>query len=212
MQLAELASQAVAAHGGRVVKLLGDGVLMHFSRPRRGRRGEPRPDGPAWRVRPAARPYRYHPGPDRRPRRRHLRSDRQSRCSDLDVTPSGELYVPASIGGALSGRFAVTPAGSATLQGIAAIDLARVARPSIRARLGLVPSGHDVEQPESVVVPHRPDRRPGRRLSRHGHRRSVPAARGQRLARDPGLDRGSERADRERPRRPPGREPRSGPA
>src|SRR6185369_12842901 len=30
MRLADLASQAVAPHQGRLVKLLGDGVLMHF--------------------------------------------------------------------------------------------------------------------------------------------------------------------------------------
>ena len=46
-----------------------------------------------------------------------------------DVAPSGELYVPASAGQALAGRFVVTPAGTATLQGVGAIDLARVMRP-----------------------------------------------------------------------------------
>src|SRR6476660_10225502 len=30
LRLADLASRAVATHGGRVVKLLGDGVLMYF--------------------------------------------------------------------------------------------------------------------------------------------------------------------------------------
>jgi class 3 adenylate cyclase len=45
-----------------------------------------------------------------------------------DVTPSGELYIPASIGHALTGRFVVTPAGTSTLQGVGAIDLAAVRR------------------------------------------------------------------------------------
>ena len=45
-----------------------------------------------------------------------------------DVTPSGELYIPASIGHALTGRFVVKPAGTATLPGVGAVDLATVRR------------------------------------------------------------------------------------
>ena len=45
-----------------------------------------------------------------------------------DVTPSGQLYIPASIGHALLGRFVVTPTGTETLHGIGAVDLARVRR------------------------------------------------------------------------------------
>ena len=46
-----------------------------------------------------------------------------------DVTPSGELYIPASIGHGLAGRFVVTPAGTTMLPGVGAIDLATVQRP-----------------------------------------------------------------------------------
>jgi class 3 adenylate cyclase len=45
-----------------------------------------------------------------------------------DVAPSGELYVPASISGALSDRFVVEPVGATTLQGVGAVELARVSR------------------------------------------------------------------------------------
>lgn len=46
-----------------------------------------------------------------------------------DVAASGELYVPASIGGALEARFRVEPVGATTLQGVGAVELARVSRP-----------------------------------------------------------------------------------
>ena len=45
-----------------------------------------------------------------------------------DVTPSGELYVPALTGDALADRYLVEPVGSATLQGVGAVELARVSR------------------------------------------------------------------------------------
>ena len=45
-----------------------------------------------------------------------------------DVTPSGELYIPASIAHGLIDRFEVVPAGTATLQGVGAIALASVKR------------------------------------------------------------------------------------
>jgi class 3 adenylate cyclase len=45
-----------------------------------------------------------------------------------DVTPSGQVYVPASIVEALAGRFVVVPAGAATLRGVGAVELARVSR------------------------------------------------------------------------------------
>ena len=46
-----------------------------------------------------------------------------------DVTPSGELYIPASIGEALTDRFVVEPVGTTTMQGVGAVELARVSRP-----------------------------------------------------------------------------------
>ena len=46
-----------------------------------------------------------------------------------DVAPSGELYIPASIGEALTDRFVVEPVGATTMQGVGAVELARVSRP-----------------------------------------------------------------------------------
>jgi class 3 adenylate cyclase len=46
-----------------------------------------------------------------------------------DVAPSGELYVPASIGEALTGQFRVESVGTTTMQGVGPIELARVCRP-----------------------------------------------------------------------------------
>ena len=128
LRLADLASQAVATHRGRVVKLLGDGVLMHF------------PDVVAAveaaldlmdRLAASDLPL-GHVGITRGPIVARD-GDIFGRTVNLaarisDVTPSGELYIPASIGHALTGRFVVTPAGTATLQGVGAIDLAAVRR------------------------------------------------------------------------------------
>ena len=83
LRLADLASRAVATHGGRVVKLLGDGVLMHFPDVVEAVEAALDLMDRLGAVRPATRPRRHHPRPDRRPRRRHLRPDRQSRGADL---------------------------------------------------------------------------------------------------------------------------------
>jgi class 3 adenylate cyclase len=129
LRLADLAAQAVATHHGRVVKLLGDGVLMHFpgvveaveaALDLMDRLGAS--DLPLGHVGVTQGPLVARDG------------DIFGRTVNLaarisDVTPSGELYIPASIGHALDGRFVVTPAGTATLQGIGAIDLAMVRRP-----------------------------------------------------------------------------------
>ena len=129
LRLAHLASQAVAPHRGRVVKLLGDGVLMHFSDvvdaveasfELMDRLADS--DMPPGHVGITQGPIVGRDG------------DIFGRTVNLaarisDVAPSGELYIPASTGPALSGRFVVMPAGTATLQGVGTIDLARVVRP-----------------------------------------------------------------------------------
>jgi adenylate cyclase len=128
LRLADLASQVVANHSGRVVKLLGDGVLMHFpdvidaveaSLELMDRLGTS--DLPPGHVGVTQGPVVARDG------------DIFGRTVNLaarisDVAPSGELYIPASIGGALAGRFVVEPIGPSTLQGVGAVELARVSR------------------------------------------------------------------------------------
>ena len=128
LRLADLASQAVATHRGRVVKLLGDGVLMHF--PDVVEAVEAALDLMD-RLAASELPL-GHVGITRGPIVARD-GDIFGRTVNLaarisDVTPSGALYIPASIGHALTGRFVVTPAGTATLQGVGAIDLAAVRR------------------------------------------------------------------------------------
>ena len=129
MRLADLATQVMATHRGRVVKLLGDGVLMHFPDVVEAvevalevldRLGAS--DLPPGHVGVARGPIVARDG------------DIFGRTVNLaarisDVAPSGELYIPASTGQALPDRFLVVPAGTATLQGVGAIELARVSRP-----------------------------------------------------------------------------------
>jgi class 3 adenylate cyclase len=128
LRLADLASRVVVGHRGRVVKLLGDGVLMHFhdvveavdaSLELMDRLAPS--DLPAGHVGVTRGPIVARDG------------DVFGRTVNLaarisDVAPSGELYVPASVGDALAGRFAVEQVGAKTLQGVGAIELARVSR------------------------------------------------------------------------------------
>jgi adenylate cyclase len=119
----------VTPHRGRVVKLLGDGVLMHFPDVVEAVDAAfelmdrlAASDLPLGHVGITQGPVVARDG------------DIFGRTVNLaarisDVAPSGELYVPASTGQALLGRFVVMPAGTATLQGVGAIDLARVLRP-----------------------------------------------------------------------------------
>jgi adenylate cyclase len=130
LRLADLASQVMATHRGRVVKLLGDGVLMHF--PDVVEAVEvaldildrlAASDLPPGHVGVAHGPIVGRDG------------DIFGRTVNLaarisDVAPSGEVYIPAATVPALSDRFVVMPAGTATLQGVGTIDLARVLRPS----------------------------------------------------------------------------------
>ena len=129
LRLAELASRAVATHRGRVVKLLGDGVLMHFPDVVQAVDAAldlmdqlAASDLPPGHVGITQGPIVARDG-DIFGRTVNL----ASRISD--VTPSGELYIPASIGHALAGRFVITPAGTVTLEGVGAIALAMVRRP-----------------------------------------------------------------------------------
>jgi class 3 adenylate cyclase len=129
MRLADLATQVMSTHRGRVVKLLGDGVLMHFPDVVEAvevalevldRLGAS--DLPPGHVGVAHGPIVARDG------------DIFGRTVNLaarisDVAPSGELYIPASTGQALPDRFVIVPAGTATLQGVGAIELARVLRP-----------------------------------------------------------------------------------
>jgi class 3 adenylate cyclase len=129
LRLAELASRAVATHRGRVVKLLGDGVLMHFPDVVRAVDAVldlmdqlAASDLPPGHVGITQGPIVARDG------------DIFGRTVNLaarisDVTPSGELYIPASISQALAGRFEVTPAGTATLEGVGVVALAMVSRP-----------------------------------------------------------------------------------
>ena len=114
--------------GGRVVKLLGDGVLMHFpdlvdavdaSLELMERLGAS--DLPPGHVGLTQGPVVARDG------------DIFGRTVNLaarisDVAPSGELYLPASTGTALTGRFAVESVGAKTMPGVGTVELARVAR------------------------------------------------------------------------------------
>ena len=67
LRLADLASRAVATHRGRVVELLGDGVLMLFPDVVEAVEASLDLMDQLAASRPAARPCRHHRGPDRRP-------------------------------------------------------------------------------------------------------------------------------------------------
>jgi adenylate cyclase len=128
MRLADLASRAVVTHRGRVVKLLGDGVLMLFPDIVEAVEASldlmdqlAASDLPPGHVGITEGPIVARDG------------DIFGRTVNLaarisDVTPSGILYIPASIAHRLAGGFEVVPAGTATLQGVGAIDLASVRR------------------------------------------------------------------------------------
>jgi len=129
LRLADLASRVATEHRGRVVKLLGDGVLMSFANivdavdaslrllDRLSDAGLP-----PGHVGVTHGPIVARDG-DIFGRTVNL----ASRISD--VTPSGELYVPASVGEALAGRFRIEPVGVTAMQGVGPVELARVSRP-----------------------------------------------------------------------------------
>jgi adenylate cyclase len=130
LRLGELASRTALVHDGRVVKLLGDGVLMRFpdivtavdaSLELLDRLEVS--DLPPGHVGVTEGPIIARDG------------DIFGRTVNLaarisDAAPSGTLYVPAATGEALADRFLVEPVGRATLAGVGAVDLARVERRS----------------------------------------------------------------------------------
>ena len=128
LKLAELATDTAARHDGRVVKLLGDGVLMRFGGVAAAVDGSldllerlDRTDLPPGHVGVAEGPIIARDG------------DVFGRTVNLaarisDVTPSGALYVPAATGEALADRFRVEAVGPATLQGVGTVELARISR------------------------------------------------------------------------------------
>ena len=129
LRLGDLAAEVVSTHHGRVVKLLGDGVLMHFANVVEAVEASlelmdrlSASDLPSGHVGVTQGPIVSRDG------------DIFGRTVNLaarisDVAPGGELYVPASIANALTGRFVVEPVGATTLQGVGAVELARVSRP-----------------------------------------------------------------------------------
>jgi adenylate cyclase len=128
LKLGELASGVALARGGRVVKLLGDGVLMRFPNVVAAVEASlelldwlEASDLPAGHVGVTEGPIIGRNG-DIFGRTVNL----ASRISD--VAPSGALYVPITTGESLAERFLVEPAGVATLAGVGPVELARVVR------------------------------------------------------------------------------------
>jgi class 3 adenylate cyclase len=129
LRLADLASRIATAHRGRVVKLLGDGVLSQFANVMDAVEASLQlldrladADLPQGHVGVTHGPIVARDG------------DIFGRTVNLaarisDVAPSGELYVPVSIGEALTGQFRVESVGTTTMQGVGPIELARVCRP-----------------------------------------------------------------------------------
>jgi class 3 adenylate cyclase len=126
LRLAEVAARTAEDHGGRVVKLLGDGVLMRFANVIDAVDasfhvlGSLAPSGlPPGHVGVTEGPIITRDG------------DIFGRTVNLaarisDVAPSGEVYVPASTAAALASRFRVERVGALTLGGIGTVELARV--------------------------------------------------------------------------------------
>ena len=129
LRLGEVTVEVVAGRGGRIVKLLGDGVLVRFVDAPAAAEGALEllaalPDAglPSAHAGLAAGPLIIREG------------DVFGRTVNLasriaDVTPDGRVYAPEDVAASLDGgRFAVTPVASADLQGIGAIALAEVSR------------------------------------------------------------------------------------
>jgi adenylate cyclase len=130
LRLAELAAGIATAWDGRVVKLLGDGVLIRFPGVIAATEGSlellerlERFDLPAGHVGVAEGPIIARDG-DVFGRTVNL----ASRISD--VAPSGALYVPAATAAVLADRFLVESVGPSTMQGVGTVELARVSRRS----------------------------------------------------------------------------------
>lgn len=128
LRLGDLAGRIATMRGGRVIKLLGDGVLTWFPNVISAVEASlelleqlPAADLPTGHVGVSQGPIIGRDG------------DVFGRTVNLaarisDVTPSGELYVPALTGDALADRYLVEPVGASILAGIGPVELARVAR------------------------------------------------------------------------------------
>jgi adenylate cyclase len=132
MRLGEVALETVAGRGGRIVKLLGDGVLVRFDDATAAAEcaldllvALPRAGLPTAHAGLAAGPLIIREG------------DVFGRTVNLaarvaDVTPDARLYAPEDVGADLDPeRFAVTPAGQSILQGIGSLAVVDVARRTV---------------------------------------------------------------------------------
>jgi adenylate cyclase len=128
LRLGELATETVGVHGGRVVKLLGDGVLVRF-----GEAGA----AAAWTLDalaalPAAGLPTAHAGIAAGPLITR-EGDVFGRTVNLaarvaDVAPDGHVYTPEAVSAELDlDHFRLTPAGDADLPGIGRIALVDIA-------------------------------------------------------------------------------------
>jgi class 3 adenylate cyclase len=132
LRLGDVASRTAIAHDGRVVKLLGDGVLMRFGDTTAAVEAAlevlellDAQDLPPGHAGVAEGPIIGRDG------------DVFGRTVNLaarisDVAPGGSVYVTAEAGEGLTDRYRVEPIGEATLRGIGAVRLARVARTARR--------------------------------------------------------------------------------
>jgi adenylate cyclase len=128
LRLADLARVVATDHGGRVVKLLGDGVLLRFGGLVAAVEATlilldrlPSSGLPPGHVGITQGPVVARDG------------DIFGRVVNLaarisDVAPSGEVYLPASVGVSLADRFRVEPVASRSMAGIGVVDLVRVSR------------------------------------------------------------------------------------
>ena len=128
LRLADLSGGIAASHGGRVVKLLGDGVLMWFAEVDAAVDASltlldrlAAADLPPGHVGVTQGPVVSRDG------------DIFGRTVNLaarisDATPSGLVYLPTQTGDRLADRFRVEPVGTSILSGIGPVDLAQVTR------------------------------------------------------------------------------------
>jgi adenylate cyclase len=129
LRLGELAAESIAAHGGRLVKLLGDGALLRFDGLRPAINGTldlldalPIAGLPTGHAGVTAGPIVSRDG-DVFGRTVNL----AARISDVAV--DGRLLAPAALAAELPPEaYAVEPAGASVLQGIGAVDLVAVSR------------------------------------------------------------------------------------
>ena len=130
LRLADLASRIATAHHGRVVKLLGDGVMTQFPNVIDAVEASlelldrlSAADLPPGHVGVTLGPIVARDG--------DIFGQTVNLASRIsDVTPSGELYIPTSMINGLSGRFRVEPVGARALKGVGTVELARVLRPA----------------------------------------------------------------------------------